>query len=143
VRDLLAHRDPGEITVQQIERLRLGRHFRVGHGTKAIVARNASESNRLSETVESDEWIARMVDRPGPTVLVEGDPDRDERARIASLTVRYGGLRPGERARVELVRRPAHVELDTGPASERSMRAWRIGVVPGGDSSGIDADRVL
>jgi tRNA-uridine 2-sulfurtransferase len=122
VRDLLAHADPGSVSSDAIERLRLGRHVRISHGLKAVVARNEAESRLIVERHSSLPWC-QVSDGRGPVVLLEGTPDERGLSLAAALAVRTGAHRrdssaeviargPGSRERV-LVADPgaaAHLE---------------------------------
>jgi len=87
VRDLLAHRAPEEIGPDDLALLHLGRHFRLDHGCKAVVARNAEEGRRL-EALARGRTTAQAGQ--GALVWLEVDPTGEGEARAASLAVRYG-----------------------------------------------------
>ncbi|HEX5044868.1 MAG TPA: hypothetical protein VFV75_18355 [Candidatus Polarisedimenticolaceae bacterium] len=105
VRDLLAHRRAEEIGPADLEVLHLGRHFRLGPGVKAVVARNEEEGGRL-ETLSGEGTTARAG---RAVVWLDGDPAGETEARAASLAAHYGGASQvsfarGQRARVVLAR---------------------------------------
>jgi tRNA U34 2-thiouridine synthase MnmA/TrmU len=98
LRDHLAHR--GQLTVETVRLLRIGRHFRV-NGAKVIVGRKEEENAQLRS-------IAQTTRRPyleitgymGPVTLLDhGVPDQ-VRDLAAALTVRYSDAPPGRHADV-------------------------------------------
>lgn len=86
VRDLLG--DSDIVSPEDLEALRIGRHFRIRPGLKVIVGRDESENNRL-ESLASGKMLFAPVDFPGPVVLALGRPDSEEKALIGSLIRRY------------------------------------------------------
>ena len=63
-----------------LERLRLGRHFRLPGGAKCIVGRNAAENAQLARRLQPGETLLRPLSAPGPHVVVvagAGDADLD------------------------------------------------------------------
>ena len=87
VRDLLAHRAPDDIRAPDLEVLHLGRHFRLGPGVKAVVARDEHEGRRLAEL--SPGRITAQAGR-GAVVWLDGEPAGDVEHRAASLARHYG-----------------------------------------------------
>ncbi len=75
-------------SVQELELLRIGRHFRV-EGTKVVVGRNESENQQLIKLAGKKDVLLSGEHIPGPIVLVSdgGSPAILEKA--AGLCVRY------------------------------------------------------
>jgi hypothetical protein len=116
LRDLLAHGGPTYPGQQALERLRLGRHFRLSHGVKVVVARDDEESRGLGGLAE-DLWTCR-AEGGGALVVVEGDPADAGLARAAALAARYGAGRDLPRCAV-VCRRGAEVRrLEAPPEPE-------------------------
>ena len=87
VRDLLAHRPIEEITPEDLAVLHFGRHFRLGPGLKAVVARNEDEGARL-EALSRGRTTARAGQ--GALVWLDGESKGEAGARAAALAARYG-----------------------------------------------------
>jgi len=86
VRDLLAH---GNLTLEQADLLRIGRHFRLANDSKLIVGRNQSENERLARAWRSGQVLLVTEDCPGPTAILDGcAADRDLGA-AAAVVARY------------------------------------------------------
>jgi len=122
LRDLFEH--GGRLTGEQAVLLRVGRHFRISEGVKAIVGRNQRENAVLLEHREG-RWVVQVTDHPGPVVLLEGEPSEEELLRAASIAVRYSDGRDGVRVRWE---RDGEVGEAEGvrPADEEELSRWRL-----------------
>lgn len=110
LRDLLDHGTRADTTMEDVELLRVGRHFRVHERLKIVLGRDAGE-NRARRAHETP---ARRVIEPlsfsGPTALICGPFDAAALAGAARLIVRYS--------------RDARPE-DTLQWSERGVRCTR------------------
>lgn len=113
VRDLLDHRDRDGIRPRDVARLRLGRHFRLGHAAKAIVSRNADEEDEL-RALAGDDWIAHVADGLGALAVIEGEPGDPERERAAALVAWYGRSR-GSRTLVRLRKGAEELQIEVLP----------------------------
>jgi tRNA-uridine 2-sulfurtransferase len=86
LRDLLTEKE--EVTQEELELLRVGRHIRVRPGLKLVVGRNEGENKRL-ENLEKAGMMFTPVDFPGPHVLAVGSPGLEEVALIGGIIRRY------------------------------------------------------
>lgn len=86
VRDLLNEKT--EVSKEDLQLLRVGRHIRVRPELKIIVGRNQSDNQRLEE-LSSGGLMFCPVDFPGPLVLVQGQPNPEEELLIAGVLTRY------------------------------------------------------
>lgn len=84
--DLLEH--GGELSRPEIERLKVGRHFRYG-GSKIIVGRNEEENGILRGLKGPGEVLLEVIGWSGPTALLSGDVSEESIRIAASLTARY------------------------------------------------------
>ncbi len=55
-----------------MEILKVGRHFYIGEGVLLVVGRNHSENERLNSLAREDDYLLKVMDRPGPLGLVRG-----------------------------------------------------------------------
>jgi len=69
VRDLLNH---GELNLNNIELLKIGRHFRLGPKVKLLVGRDEQENERLLKLAEEGDYLFDTCDIPGPVALGRG-----------------------------------------------------------------------
>lgn len=86
LRDLLEEKE--EVTPEDLELLRVGRHIKVRPGLKLVVGRNEEENNRLNNLEKAGVMFAPL-DFPGPQVLAIGWPGLDEAVLIGSVIRRY------------------------------------------------------
>lgn len=101
--------------VRYIDMLRVGRHFRLGPGVKAVVGRNSRENERLAELRNEGDLTLRTPDVPGPTVIVIGAAENTHAEEAARLCARYSDGKPG----------PVRVTV-SGAGREKSLHAAAI-----------------
>ena len=78
-----------ELTMQNVELLKLGRHFRLS-GFKIIVGRNEDENNMLKQASDNHGIpYIEVEDYMGPVTLYFGKEDISIIKKAASITVRY------------------------------------------------------
>lgn len=70
VKDLLEHR---ELNLNNIELLKIGRHFRLGQNVKLTVGRDKRENERLLTLAKENDYLFDTYDIPGPVALGRGD----------------------------------------------------------------------
>lgn len=87
VRDLFEHQE--EIDLEDMEMLRVGRHFRVNDMTKLIVGRNEQENATLEEYLAPGRVLFRPDDFPAPSVLLVGPPDDNANQLAVRLIAHY------------------------------------------------------
>ncbi|MGN1359901.1 MAG: tRNA 4-thiouridine(8) synthase ThiI [Kiritimatiellia bacterium] len=68
--DLKAH--DGLVDLDHIRLLKVGRHFRLPDGTKAIVGRNRMDNQSLKTAAKPSDTLLWTVNVPGPTAYVPG-----------------------------------------------------------------------
>lgn len=114
LRDLLAHSPEDGPPLPALALLRRGRHFRLSHRAKAVVARDEEECRLLRER-HADLPSCQAEDGRGPVVLLEGDPDETEVRSAAALALRFGAHRGDAAAPVRI--------LGLGPGEGRIVAA--------------------
>ena len=91
IKDLFKHKK--KLTQEDINLLRLGRHFRVNN-TKIIVGRNEKENNQIQE-LSKNNIIMEVKDASSPITLIEGKADNEILKKAAALTMRYSDANQG------------------------------------------------
>ncbi|MEI7435669.1 MAG: tRNA 4-thiouridine(8) synthase ThiI [bacterium] len=91
LRDLVAHEGLGDR--RGIERLRLGRHFRLASGARIMVGRSADDNAAIEADAQPGERVITLDGGPGPTGLVTAGASPADLAVAAGFVVRYGDLR--------------------------------------------------
>jgi tRNA U34 2-thiouridine synthase MnmA/TrmU len=124
-KDIIEHRGPENLTVDDVFVLGVGRHFRLSQGLRIIVGRNAAENDFLSRHA-ADHWSAGAIGFTGPRAIVLGDVGEDDWRTIASIVARYSDGRNEGMIDVEFVRGVGVKRVSTEPASEEVLDRCRI-----------------
>ncbi|MGD8388278.1 MAG: tRNA 4-thiouridine(8) synthase ThiI [Desulfobacteraceae bacterium] len=109
LKDLLAS-DPNP-EIRDIDRLKVGRHFRIGRNIKVIVGRNKRENQVIQSLASEADTILQTVNVPGPTALLCGDAQEENGERAAAIVAAYSDAKTGD---------PAEIRLQ-GPKGERVL----------------------
>lgn len=87
MRDLV---DNCDSDVNDVNLLKVGRHFRIDGNTKVIVGRNESDNEKIESLSKEGDVILSMIDFPGPLTLIRGEITEENIQTAARLTARYG-----------------------------------------------------
>lgn len=102
IKDLVDHK---ELTLENIELLKLGRHFRVSENSKLVVGRDQKENEFLEKIAQEDDYLfLPAVDIAGPTALGRGKFNQDLIKLAAGIICRYSDLAGKEQIDVLLRR---------------------------------------
>jgi len=113
------------LTTEDINLLKVGRHFRLPSGTKVVVGRNDAE-NKFMMRLVLDRWAVQVIDHGSPVTLVDSTASDYDLNTAAALTARYSQGRDAERVRVELLREGIEKELEIEPLAESDADNWLI-----------------
>ncbi len=80
--------DHDSLTVDEIDLLKYGRHFRLPNGAKLIVGRNHEDNEALMKTT-SDKYLPITLDIIGPFALLGRHATPEERLLAAKITLTY------------------------------------------------------
>ena len=88
----------------ELEILKVGRHFVVGIDKLLVVGRNQSENRKLEEDARSSDWLIKVTNRPGPIGLLRYSPDFDEGLvkYSAAIVARYSDAKNLKQAQVKV-----------------------------------------
>ncbi len=89
LRDLFDHSPEEQTRVDDVELLRLGRHFRIGDRVKLVLGRDQDENRRLAAFEGPDRWLIEPEGFHGPSALVCGPRDEHSLMQAIRLIVRY------------------------------------------------------
>lgn len=125
MRDLLADT---RLALNDIELLKVGRHFRSSSGAKVVVGRDRSENERLRRLAQTNDIIFSIVGHKGPLTLVRGKLDVRTKREAASLCARYSDARALEQVKIKHRRLPDGevASLVVAPAGPAELRVKRI-----------------
>lgn len=76
-------------TRQDIELLKLGRHFRLAAGTKLVLGRNQEENRAIHGLADKDLWLRPRRPVKGPVGLLRGPADAETKGIAAGIVSRY------------------------------------------------------
>lgn len=94
--------DPG---IDEIEILKLGRHFQIEAEVLLVIGRNHSENEQLKKLSRPGDLLFKVADRPGPLALIRGKEVLEE-AQLrfaASLVARYSDAKNEALASVKIM----------------------------------------
>jgi len=120
--------DHGEDSLETVELLSLGRHFRLPSGARLVVGRDEAENDELLRRKPAAAVVVDAGDLPGPVGIVvqglggRGFEDSSDRILAARICARYSDKRKEPLARVVIAGEAVEVE----PASEEESARLRI-----------------
>jgi hypothetical protein len=88
--DLMKHRQIKSVSMDDVIRLRLGRHFRIKETHKIIIGRNEAENDLLEKYAGENMALIKAVVEIGPVGLMEGVFDESDIVAAASIIAGYG-----------------------------------------------------
>jgi tRNA-specific 2-thiouridylase len=126
LKDLMAH---GGLRGDDIELLKIGRHFRLSQTAKLVVGRNEKENERLLNLAREDDYLFMPTDElAGPTSLGRGILSEELIKLSCSITCRYCDLNVN--TNIDIVyRRMSEKEnkvLRISPIEETKLSSLRI-----------------
>lgn len=124
LKELLSH-DP-DPALRDYELLKLGRHFRLEGGLKAVVGRDESENGRLQALALNSDYAMRVPDVGSPLAILGGDAGDSDLYTAASICARYSDAKRSESVNVAVQRGSEAFTLDVRPADEDLLDALRI-----------------
>lgn len=122
--ELLAYdRNP---SLDDLNLLRLGRHFRLSDTCKVIVGRDERENNAIEAILGASGPFLRVEDHAGPITVIRGAAD-DEAVRIAAaLCARYSDAKSLPEVTVKVWDRDSASMLTTAPADKNLIDRYKI-----------------
>ncbi|MGQ9662811.1 MAG: hypothetical protein ACUVWX_10830 [Kiritimatiellia bacterium] len=133
MRDLIEHVE--KITVNDVNLLKVGRHFRLSESVKAVVGRNEAENSRLNDLAQIGDVVMMAADFPGPVTLVRGHASLDLLTQAAAITAYYGKGRDRSQVVIRFgrARETEPGELTVAPIAEPLLGQLRIPQLSGDD----------
>jgi hypothetical protein len=87
MRDLV--RFHGDFGLNDVNLLRVGRHFRLSAESKAVSGRDESENRRIIVLAQDGDLLFEVKGRGSPTTLLRGRADEEGIRLAATITARY------------------------------------------------------
>ncbi len=126
LKDLMSRQN---LDTQNVELLKVGRHFRLSLNARLAVGRNESENSRLLNLVKDDDYLFRPFSIAGPTALLRGGSMDDESINLSCAIVsRYCDLNGKNEAEIVYNRVADKIEKSvvSKPMDEDGLRSLRI-----------------
>ncbi|MCM8797533.1 MAG: hypothetical protein NC923_06650 [Candidatus Omnitrophica bacterium] len=123
----LMHYTP-DFSLNDINLLKLGRHFRISHNAKLIVGRNEGENEKIMNLAHEGDYIFLPQDVIGPTCMGRGDFNQDMLKLSCQIAARYCDLNGNITARIIYKRFPGEEEdvREVFVLGEKELYSYRI-----------------
>lgn len=128
VKDLYKH-EKNVPTTNDIELLKIGRHFRLNADCKLIVGRNESENSMVDSLYENSDWILYAKDYAGPVGLLRGKNIETNEKLItisAKIILRYADVSKDKESVVKIKTKNFEYEISTVPFKDQEISSFRI-----------------
>ncbi len=112
-------------TINDIDLLKIGRHFRLDEKTKFVVGRNKDENEMIKAIALPGDVLIHVRDHMGPVSILRGENVDSYVKFAASITLRYSDSPKGEQACVIVTRNNTKEEI-TARLTEESYLKFRI-----------------
>jgi tRNA-specific 2-thiouridylase len=98
IREFVSH---DTLTVEEIELLKFGRHFRLDDGAKLVVGRNREDNEGL-QAINSDKYTAIKLPIGGPFSLISVNSSNNDKILGAKIAITYTRSSPSESYDIEV-----------------------------------------
>jgi hypothetical protein len=124
LRDLLKYKPESDFN--DLNLLRVGRHFRLDQNAKLVVGRDESENNILQSLSLGDDNLLEAVDFKTPLGLLRGEINNEILYKAASIVGRYSDGKSEASLKIEHRSSTLSGMLETSPASDMFIEQTRI-----------------
>jgi hypothetical protein len=125
VEDIMDHCD-NIPTLNDIELLKVGRHFRLTSDAKLVVGRNKDENEVIKALVTKDDVVIEAKDHVGPTCILRGKHDDALMAKCVAIVLRYSDAPKDAESKVRVTVNDSETEVIAVPANSSAADALRI-----------------
>ena len=123
-KDLFSHTETP--TINDIDLLKIGRHFRLDDQTKLVVGRNKNENEVIKAIALPGDVLLEVRDHVGPISILRGSGASQHTEFAASVTVRYSDAPKEESVTVVVTKNDSNKEVSSKRAREESYLKFRI-----------------
>jgi len=113
-------------TTNDIDLLKIGRHFRFGEKTKFIVGRNQDENEMLKALALDGDVLLETKDHVGPISLIRGEISQNFLELATAITLRYSDAPKDVPSVVVSQKKDVKSEISVMPVDESSYLQYRI-----------------
>ncbi|MBT5278589.1 MAG: tRNA (5-methylaminomethyl-2-thiouridylate)-methyltransferase [Nitrosopumilus sp.] len=123
-KDLFSHTE--NPTINDIDLLKIGRHFRLDEQTKFIVGRNKDENEMIKAIALPGDILLEAKDFVGPVSILRGSNLKKHLKFASSVTLRYSDAPNDEQAIVSIKNNDLVEEITSESAEEESYIQFRM-----------------
>ena len=123
-KDLFSHTE--NPTINDIDLLKIGRHFRLDEQTKFIVGRNKDENEMIKAIALPGDILLEAKDFVGPISILRGSNAKEHLKFASSVTLRYSDAPNNEQAIVSIRDNDLVEEIASKSAKEESYIKFRM-----------------
>jgi tRNA U34 2-thiouridine synthase MnmA/TrmU len=128
IRDLMQHLDVEELPkLNDIELLKIGRHFRLSESTKLVIGRNELENFKLRSMIDEDDILIEAKDFPGPIGILRANHyERHQVERASRMILRYSDSPRDSKSEVTIFQNGRTSNISAFPMDDRNIENLRI-----------------
>lgn len=117
-----------ELNLENIELLKIGRHFRISRNTKLVVGRDERENGQLENLAKEGDYLFMPQDTAGPTALGRGNFNAELINLSCGITGRYCDRNGKAPIGIVYKKAPRQEEklLEVFPLEEAEIKSLRI-----------------
>ncbi|MCV0393387.1 MAG: tRNA (5-methylaminomethyl-2-thiouridylate)-methyltransferase [Nitrosopumilus sp.] len=123
-KDLFTHTETP--TINDIDLLKIGRHFRLDEETKFVVGRNKDENEMIQAIALPDDILLEAKDHVGPVSILRGKNAKMHVKFAASVTLRYSDAPKNEQSIVVVKKDNISEEISAEKVEEEYYIKYRI-----------------
>ena len=123
-KDLFSHTE--NPTINDIDLLKIGRHFRLDEQTKFIVGRNKDENEMIKAIALPGDILLEAKDFVGPVSILRGSNAKEHLKFASSVTLRYSDAPNNKQAIVSIKDNDLVEEITSQSAKEESYIQFRM-----------------
>ena len=113
-------------TINDIDLLKIGRHFRLDEETKFVVGRNKDENEMIKAIALSEDILLEARDHLGPVSILRGNNAKFHVEFAASVTLRYSDAPKNQDCVVTVKNDSSNEEISSQCAEEQSYIKFRM-----------------
>ena len=123
-KDLFEHTETP--TINDIDLLKIGRHFRLDEKTKFIVGRNKDENEMIKAIALPGDILLEARDHVGPISIIRGENAKTHIPFASAVTLRYSDAPKDQEGVVSIIDGKLSNEITTNCSEEKSYIKFRI-----------------
>lgn len=124
LRELVAHKE--DISIRELELLKIGRHFRVSKDAKIISARTEQEGELLKQLLTKEDLIFLSKEYTGSIVVIIGKATNEDIEFAAKVSGRYSKGKDEKSISVNYMEygNPIYKSIEVAPAREEEINNY-------------------